>query len=385
MAEESEYPRYLLLVNPKPRPWRWIVFANAFLTSILLNYNQKLIKELPALVPLEELAGKGITSRKNTMVEDESSHHLSQSLSSSSTEQQLGDSTSEAASHASAGAIGEGHAVVEDHQYSTHTPAVVEQREELGRNPGEKAFFKLLHAEYHKVCRFFDKAQAEFQIREERVREGMQIMMQPNSIMVSEKWSMLAKSIFRLYKDLLLLETFAIMTYCSFSKILKKHDKMTGYHTRNAFMANVVNKSNFTQYPKVLEMISSCKELYEEVSRRLLQAGEDCLYEDERLFINMISRLNAQVHVTAESEGAPDRGEAYARREQVEAMEFSAPAHSIQQESTAISTLRSLVEENDALARAGQVSDGNIGDEETCKRKGSSNQKSVPAKKPRQE
>jgi hypothetical protein len=274
------------------------------------------------------------------------------------------------------------HAVVEDHHPPhTHAVGVVEQREELGRNPGEKAFFKLLHAEYHKVCRFFDKAQEEFQIREERVREGMQIMMQPNSIMVSEKWSMLAKSIYRLYKDLLLLETFAIMTYCSFSKILKKHDKMTGYQTRNAFMANVVNKSNFTNYPKVLEMISSCKELYEEVSRRLLQAGKDCLYEDERLFINMISRLNAQVHVTAESEGAPDRGEAYARREQAAGdLDFSASATSAQQESSAISTLRSLVEENDALARAGQVSDGHMEEASTSsKRKASSNASLKPS------
>lgn len=98
-------------------------------------------------------------------------------------------------------------------------------REQLGKSPGEIAFFKLLHSEFKKATYFFDKAQAEFEIREERVREGMEIMKQPNSIMVNEKWSMLAKSIFKLYKDLLLLETYAIMAYCSFSKILKKHDK----------------------------------------------------------------------------------------------------------------------------------------------------------------
>lgn len=119
------------------------------------------------------------------------------------------------------------------------------QKEELGRNPGEIAFFKLLHSEFRKATHFFDKAQQEFTIREERVREGMEIMKRPNSIMVHEKWSMLAKSIFRLYKDLLLLETFAIMTYCSFSKILKKHDKVTGHHTRVAFMSNVVSKVSF--------------------------------------------------------------------------------------------------------------------------------------------
>ena len=359
--------------------------ANTTMPSLCLG-RQKLIKELPALVPTEDTTSKGASSRPAT-VEGESSDA---SAVTPATQQQHEDSASERETAATAleGSTAAAHVLVEDNQQHTHHHvAIIEQREELGRNPGEKAFFKLLHAEYHKVCRFFDKAQEEFQIREERVREGMQIMMQPNSIMVSEKWSMLAKSIYRLYKDLLLLETFAIMTYCSFSKILKKHDKMTGYQTRNAFMANVVNKSNFTNYPKVLEMIRSCKELYEEVSHRLLQAGKDCLYEDERLFINMISRLNAQVHVTAESEGAPDRGEAYARREQAETMDFS-PSTSgpAQQESSAISTLRSLVEENDALARAGQVSDSHIGDElaDGSKRKASSSPKPASAKKIRQ-
>jgi SPX domain protein involved in polyphosphate accumulation len=93
----------------------------------------------------------------------------------------------------------------------------------IGKSPGEIAFFKLLHAEFKKATHFFDRAQQEYVIREERVRKGMEIMKQPNSIMVGEKWSLLAKSIYRLYKDLLLLETFAIMTYCGFSKILKKH------------------------------------------------------------------------------------------------------------------------------------------------------------------
>jgi SPX domain protein involved in polyphosphate accumulation len=92
------------------------------------------------------------------------------------------------------------------------------------------------------VTHFFEKAEQEFVIREERVRGGVEIIKGPNSIMVNEKWSTQAKSIYRLYKDLSLLETFAIMTYCSFSKILKKHDKVTGHQTRTAFMSNIVNK-----------------------------------------------------------------------------------------------------------------------------------------------
>ena len=222
------------------------------------------------------------------------------------------------------------------------------------------AFFKLLHAEFKKAEHFFEKAQQEFVIREERVREGMNIMKRPNSIMVNEKWSLLAKSLYRLYKDLLLLETFAIMTYCSFSKILKKHDKVTGYNTRNAFMANVVNNANFTNYPVVLEMITRCEILYEEVSNHLLKEGKENLYEDERLFINMIHRLNEQVMDTAEGEGVPERKEV---RRSAMAPKPGNPMSTSTTESHATSSLRLLVADIDAGRSEGQVSEGVAGDD----------------------
>jgi hypothetical protein len=233
-------------------------------------------------------------------------------------------------------------------QQQHQNPQQPQGHDSIGKSPGEIAFFKLLHSEYKKASHFFDGAQQEFAIREERVREGMEIMKQPNSIMVNEKWSLLAKSIYRLYKDLLLLETFAIMTYCSFSKILKKHDKVTGYDTRNAFMANIVNKANFTNYPQVMAMINRCELLYAEVSEHLLREGKHGLYEDERLFINMIHRLNEQVLGTAESEGA-ERKEAPKRP----VVRVSMP---VEKESRATLQLRSLVEENDKTLETGQVS-----------------------------
>ena len=224
----------------------------------------------------------------------------------------------------------------------------------IGKSPGEVAFFKLLHAELKKATHFFERAQQEFLIREERVREGMEIMKQPNSIMVNEKWSLLAKSIYRLYKDLLLLETFCIMAYCSFSKILKKHDKVTGYDTRKAFMANIVNKANFTTYPRVLEMISRCERLYEEVSDHLMREGKEGLYEDERLFINMIHRLNEQVMDTAEGEGVERKD---SKRRSV--VQMSMPSSEKQSQQSL--ALRSLVEDNDKKIMAAQVSEGHGG------------------------
>jgi hypothetical protein len=170
----------------------------------------------------------------------------------------------------------------------------------------------------------------------------------------------MAKSLYRLYKELLLLETYAIMTYCSFSKILKKHDKVTKHNTRVAFMKNVVNKANFSHYPKLLAMITRCERLYDEVSQSLIVEGKSGLYEDERLFINMIHRLNEQALDTAEGEGAPDLE---GRKEQRRTNSLNSPdrlasgtrtnerapsprsSHSSLTSPSQVSTLRSIVNE----------------------------------------
>jgi hypothetical protein len=151
--------------------------------------------------------------------------------------------------------------------------------ESIRRHPGEVEFFRLLHSEFHKAVYFFDRAIDEFSIREERVRFGMNIIRHQERVQL---WSIFARSVFRLYTDLLLLETFCIMTYCSFSKILKKHDKHTGFETKNAFMANVVNNANFTHYTTLQQMIDRCQEVYSEVSDQLEREGQEGLHEDER-------------------------------------------------------------------------------------------------------
>mmetsp|Transcript_3445 Transcript_3445/g.8182 ORF Transcript_3445/g.8182 Transcript_3445/m.8182 type:complete len:374 (+) Transcript_3445:332-1453(+) len=159
----------------------------------------------------------------------------------------------------------------------------------MKRNPTEVAFFKLLHSEFHKAVHFFDRAIDEYSIREERVRDGMEIIKQQHR---GTLWIIFVRGVYRLYTDLLLLETYCIMTYCGFSKILKKHDKRTGLETKNAFMSNIVNGANFTSYSSLQEMIHRCEQFYTEVSERVREDGNHDLYEDERLFIDMINQLN---------------------------------------------------------------------------------------------
>jgi len=118
------------------------------------------------------------------------------------------------------------------------------------------------------------------------------------------RWSQLAKALYRFYKDLLLLENYAIMTYCSFSKILKKHDKNTGFCTRQAFMSNVVSTANFANYPEVVKMLKNSQVLFEEVAVKLQEEGTGASLSDEKLFIDMIHQLNAQATGVQKSEMA---------------------------------------------------------------------------------
>lgn len=230
-----------------------------------------------------------------------------------------------------------------------------QKKEFIGTSPGERAFFKLLRAELIKASKFFERAKQELSIREERMRDGIEIMKKPGSTMVSDKWAAMAKAIYRLYKDLLLLELYAIMTYTSFSKILKKHDKVTGYDTRVKFMANVVNKANFTQYPDLLQMISRCEAKYEQVDKILVNEGKStsALDEDERLFISMIHRFYGQIMDKAEEEGADvtKRKEGLGRRQTI-----ISTSPKPKPESVMTTSLRSLVEENDAKKKESKSS-----------------------------
>ena len=285
--------------------------SNLTLTAFPSYGLQKLIKELPSLVPSDEAVDQSTKNNGN---------RADSPLSMTS-----------------------------NNGRRTKRASVVKttKKENIGTSPGERAFFKLLRLELNKAMKFFERAKQELSIRNERVRDGIEIMKNPGSTMVSEKWSSMAKAVYRLYKDLLLLELYAIMTYTSFSKILKKHDKNTGYDTRVKFMANVVNRANFTHYPDLLEMIRCCEEKYEEVDRVLVTEGKStsALDEDERLFISMIHRFYGQIMDKAEEEGADvtQRKEGLDRRRSI-----ITGSQKPNPESSVTSSLKSLIEENEA-------------------------------------
>lgn len=162
---------------------------------------------------------------------------------------------------------------------------------QIAKNPAEQEFFRQVHKELRKASDFFARCQQEYVIRWERIWDSYVMLQEVSVVYEKNTWTRLLNSCVRFYKDVLLLENFAIMNYCGFSKILKKHDKLTGYTTREPFMRKVMSQQNFTRYPKVLELIRSSEQLF-----RNIQAMESVmpLQDEERLFIDAIRDMNYQ-------------------------------------------------------------------------------------------
>ena len=104
----------------------------------------------------------------------------------------------------------------------------VRSPEELSKSNCEVEFFRLLRSELKKSSDFFASAEAIYRIRKERIWEAFKMLEDPEVIQDKNTWTRLLMACVKFYKDVLLIENFAIMNYCGFSKILKKHDKMTG-------------------------------------------------------------------------------------------------------------------------------------------------------------
>ena len=101
----------------------------------------------------------------------------------------------------------------------------------LSKSASEVEFFKVLKYELKKASEFFSSSEQLYRIRNKRVLESYQLLRDTESSsgrFDRASWTRLLYACVKFYKDVLLLENFAIMNYCGFSKILKKHDKLTG-------------------------------------------------------------------------------------------------------------------------------------------------------------
>lgn len=169
----------------------------------------------------------------------------------------------------------------------------------LLKSTAEVDFFRILREELKKTSDFFVSAEEIFRIRHTRVQAAFLLLKSNPMGYDKNTWTRLLTACVKFYRDVLMMENFAIMNYCGFSKILKKHDKATGFTTRDAFMRNVMSLQNITHYPYIAELLRESERLFTEI-----QQMDNCmpLQEEELLFIDAIRELNRQASKVQDNE-----------------------------------------------------------------------------------
>jgi hypothetical protein len=120
----------------------------------------------------------------------------------------------------------------------------------------------------------------------------------------SEAMGMLG-DVVQFYMDLLLLENFAVINYCGFGKILKKHDKLTGYVTKAAYMQRMVNPQEFTHYPKLLRMLRHTEQSYQLLLHTYpTEARPTLLSSENRLRLQQLEKVKAHSAAQKQTESS---------------------------------------------------------------------------------
>lgn len=123
---------------------------------------------------------------------------------------------------------------------------------QINNSECEKAFFKFLLKELKKVAKVYRIMEAAV------LQDFLLFVPELESLKSSQDKTPSPKQIARCMKEcaehhlkFVLLENYAVMNYCGFTKILKKHDKVTGYKTREKYMIKMVNEQPFSCHKKI--------------------------------------------------------------------------------------------------------------------------------------
>jgi SPX domain protein involved in polyphosphate accumulation len=85
-----------------------------------------------------------------------------------------------------------------------------------------------MHAEVQKTSEFFVGMEQQMALRKKRIKQGITYVKHTVPASDIEARHRIRRACVSFYKDLLLLENFAIINYTGYSKAAKKHDKNTG-------------------------------------------------------------------------------------------------------------------------------------------------------------
>ncbi|RHZ24792.1 hypothetical protein DYB37_009303 [Aphanomyces astaci] len=131
----------------------------------------------------------------------------------------------------------------------------------IRQSPDELNFFRTVRAEMAKITQLFVKEQSRYGVSVAEIDAEFKLVQAELDTNQATKTSIMGGCV-SLFKEMLLLENFALINYCGISKILKKHDKWTGYNTRSKFVESVLNKQPFAAYSALLSMINCVEQIF---------------------------------------------------------------------------------------------------------------------------
>ncbi|KAF0683627.1 Aste57867_24333 [Aphanomyces stellatus] len=125
-------------------------------------------------------------------------------------------------------------------------------------------FFTELRDQLRKLACFYVAEEKRYHFRFQQLQSVLKDMKKKSDIdEIDAKRLMVACVHF--YGECIQLENYAVTNYQGFSKILKKHDKMTGHNTRTKYMRKMVNQSPFANYPQLISILDGTERMFTEI------------------------------------------------------------------------------------------------------------------------
>mmetsp|Transcript_35777 Transcript_35777/g.45525 ORF Transcript_35777/g.45525 Transcript_35777/m.45525 type:complete len:345 (-) Transcript_35777:379-1413(-) len=171
----------------------------------------------------------------------------------------------------------------------------------------ESEFTKLVLHELRKCSRFFLSLNGQLDQRKTWIQQCLEQYQGSQSNESMQPRMRLMQSCLNFYRDLLLIENYAIMTYCGFSKILKKHDKRSKFKIRDQFMTKFVQTQEFARYTTVITMLAEIEQIFVAIkSEDVQQRDQDQeLQGEQKLFIDTLRKMNEEALKIHEEESQP--------------------------------------------------------------------------------
>ncbi|KDO20316.1 hypothetical protein SPRG_14451 [Saprolegnia parasitica CBS 223.65] len=136
---------------------------------------------------------------------------------------------------------------------------------ELTQNQEEIEFFMELRDQLRKLACFYVSEEKRYLFRFHQLQSVLREMKKKTSDVDEMDAKRLMLAFVHFYRECIQLENYAVMNYQGFSKILKKHDKMTGHNTRTKYMRKMVNQSPFANYPQLITMLENTERMFAEI------------------------------------------------------------------------------------------------------------------------